>query len=125
MYAVGGQDKIRALWKHYYDGSDALVWIVDSTDEHRLRECRDELHHVLNDDALRGAALLVYANKQDLPNAVFSSHLADALGLHSLPKRNPWLIQPASALTGDGVYEGLEWLHKTMKNARAVQTRAG
>ena len=120
LWDVGGQDKIRALWKHYYEGTDALIWIVDSTDEHRLRECRDELHHVLANDGLRGAAVLVYANKQDCANAASTGKLAESLGLRSLSRANEWLIQPASALTGDGVYEGLEWLTQALKRARSA-----
>merc|ERR1711937_1083326 len=57
--AVGGQDKIRPLWKHYYDNTDALIWIVDSADPSRVEEARDELHKVLADDCLRGASVLV------------------------------------------------------------------
>ena len=90
LWDVGGQDKIRALWKHYYEGTDGLIWIVDSTDEHRLRECRDELHHVLANDGLRGAAVLVYANKQDCANAASTGKLAESLGLRSLPRANEW-----------------------------------
>ena len=127
LWDVGGQDKIRALWKHYYEGTDALIWIVDSTDEHRLRECRDELHHVLANDGLREAAVLVYANKQDCANAASTGKLAESLGLRSLPRANEWLIQPASALTGVGVYESLEWLTQALKRARsaACRSRAG
>ena len=114
IWDVGGQDKIRALWQHYYNGSDALIWIVDSTDVDRMKECRDELHHVCASDSLRHAAVLVYTNKQDAPKAERPDVVAGHLGLHTLPQRE-WYIQPCSALMGDGLVEGLEWLNKTLR----------
>merc|ERR1712196_200073 len=112
IWDVGGQDKIRALWKHYYENTDALIWIVDSCDEVRLQECAAELHHVLKDDGLRNAALLVLANKQDMPSAMPTDRIAEALSLRSLHR--DWFIQPCSALKGDGLVEGLDWLHRAL-----------
>ena len=63
---VGGQAKIRKLWHHYFAGSDAVIFVVDSSDHERIEEARDELYSVMGDDRLRDAALLVYCNKQDL-----------------------------------------------------------
>jgi hypothetical protein len=105
------------------------VWIVDSVDAERIDECRDEMHRVLADDGLRGAALLVLANKQDMSNAMKADRIAERLGMHSL-RGHEWYIQPCSALSGDGLVEGLEWLHKVLngkptKAAAARMQRAG
>ena len=81
MWDVGGQDRIRTLWKHYYAGTDALIFVVDSSDVERLDEARIELSKLLAAEELRGAALLVFANKQDLPKAVGASAMAAALGI--------------------------------------------
>ena len=124
IWDVGGQDKIRPLWRHYYDNTDALIWIIDSADAERLHEARDEFHRVLADDCLRGASVLVLANKQDLPQAMHTDKLCDALGLHSL-RGHEWYIQPTSATSGDGLIEGLEWLHKTVKSKPRKSQRAG
>lgn len=123
IWDVGGQDKIRALWRHYFEHTDTLIWIVDSNDHSRLSEARDELHRVLSDDALRNASVLVLANKQDLPGAMQTDKIADAMGLRSLPSRTQWFIQPCSAATGEGLFDGLEWVHKTLRENRYV--RAG
>lgn len=64
---VGGQDKIRPLWRHYYTGTQGLVFVVDSQDTERIDEARTELHKILNDREMKDALLLVFANKQDLP----------------------------------------------------------
>jgi small GTP-binding protein len=65
VWDVGGQDRIRKLWRHYYEGTQLLIWVVDSNDFGRLDESRHELQSMLKEDQLKDAVLLVYANKQD------------------------------------------------------------
>ena len=69
VWDVGGQDKIRPLWRHYYQNTQGLIFVVDSNDRDRVDNARDELHRMLNEDELRESILLVFANKQDLPRA--------------------------------------------------------
>jgi GTPase SAR1 family protein len=106
---VGGRDKIRPLWRHYYQNTQALIFMVDSNDRERIGEAAEELGRMLREDELRSAALLVYANKQDLPNAMRAQEIEDKLGLAQIKDR-PWYLQTASAVSGDGLYEGLDWL---------------
>ncbi|CAG8538599.1 3888_t:CDS:2 [Acaulospora colombiana] len=77
-------------------------------------EAREELQRMLNEDELRDALLLVFANKQDLPNAMNAAEITDKLGLHSLRQRH-WYIQATCATSGDGLYEGLEWLSTNLR----------
>jgi len=79
--------------------------VVDSNDRERVSEAREELQRMLNEDELRDALLLVFANKQDLPNAMNAAEITDKLGLHSLRQRS-WYIQATCATSGDGLYEG-------------------
>uniref|UniRef100_A0A0E0C9E1 ADP-ribosylation factor n=1 Tax=Oryza meridionalis TaxID=40149 RepID=A0A0E0C9E1_9ORYZ len=109
VWDVGGQDKIRPLWRHYFQNTQGLIFVVDSNDRERVVEARDELHRMLNEDELRDAVLLVFANKQDLPNAMNAAEITDKLGLHSLRQRH-WYIQSTCATSGEGLYEGLDWL---------------
>lgn len=67
MWDVGGQDKIRPLWRHYFQNTQGIIFVVDSNDRDRIVEAREELQRMLNEDELRDAILLVFANKQDLP----------------------------------------------------------
>jgi ADP-ribosylation factor protein 6 len=69
---VGGQDKIRPLWRHYYIGTQALIFVVDAGDRDRIDEARQELHRIINDREMRDAIILVFANKQDLPDCAFA-----------------------------------------------------
>ena len=64
---VGGQDKIRPLWRHYYTGTQGLIFVVDCADRDRIDEARQELHRIINDREMRDAIILIFANKQDLP----------------------------------------------------------
>merc|ERR1712100_613742 len=109
VWDVGGQDKIRPLWRHYYQNTQGLIFVVDSNDRDRVDAAHEELHKMLNEDELREAIVLVFANKQDLPNAMSAAEVTDKLGLHSLRSRQ-WYIQATCATTGDGLYEGLDWL---------------
>ena len=109
VWDVGGQDQIRLLWGHYFQNTRGLIFVVDSNDRDRVVEARDELHRMLNEDELRDAVLLVFANKQDLPNAMNAAEITDKLGLHSLRQRH-WYIQSTCAISGEGLYEGLDWL---------------
>ncbi|KAK9670341.1 hypothetical protein RND81_13G195100 [Saponaria officinalis] len=110
VWDVGGQDKIRPLWRFYFQNTQGLIFVVDSNDRDRIIEAKDELHKMLNEDELRDATLLVFANKQDLPNAMSVAEITDKLGLNSLRNRRRWYIQAACATSGEGLYEGLDWL---------------
>ncbi|KAL7596442.1 ADP-ribosylation factor isoform X2 [Lactuca sativa] len=115
VWDVGGQDKIRPLWRHYFQNTQGLIFVVDSNDRDRVGEAKDELHRMLNEDELRDAVLLVFANKQDLPNAMNAAEITDKLGLHSLRQRH-WYIQSTCATSGEGLYEGLDWLSNNIAN---------
>ncbi|XP_077988936.1 ADP-ribosylation factor 4 [Glandiceps talaboti] len=109
VWDVGGQDKIRPLWRHYFQNTQGLIFVVDSNDRERAAEAKDELNKMLNEDELRDAILLVFANKRDLPNAMSVSEVTEQLGLNTLKNRK-WYIQSACATQGEGLYEGLDWL---------------
>lgn len=70
VWDVGGQDKIRPLWRHYFQNTQGIIFVVDSNDRDRVVEAREELQRMLNEDELRDAILLVFANKQDLPVSI-------------------------------------------------------
>ncbi|KAF9896838.1 Arf GTPase arf1 [Lobosporangium transversale] len=117
VWDVGGQDKIRPLWRHYFQNTQGIIFVVDSNDRDRISEARAELLRMLDEDEIRDALLLVFANKQDLPNAMNAAEITDKLGLHSLRQRS-WYIQATCATSGDGLYEGLEWLSNNLKNLK-------
>jgi ADP-ribosylation factor protein 1 len=64
VWDVGGQDRIRPLWRHYFRGSQGVIFVVDCNDRDRIAEAGTEIHRLLNEEELKDAALLVLANKQ-------------------------------------------------------------
>eukprot|EP01135_Chromosphaera_perkinsii_P006533 Nk52_evm5s539 gene=Nk52_evmTU5s539 len=116
VWDVGGQDKIRPLWRHYYTGTQGLIFVVDSADYDRIDEARQELHRIMNDREMKDAIILIFANKQDLPNVMKPQEITERLGLNRTRDRN-WYVQPSCATTGDGLYEGLTWLTSNQKKS--------
>ncbi|KAI7756743.1 hypothetical protein M8C21_009974 [Ambrosia artemisiifolia] len=115
VWDLGGQDSIRALWRYYYQNTDALIFVVDSNNKQRIYQARNELHRLLKEDGLSDATILVFTNKEDLRSAMNVSEVADKLKLHTISQRR-WRIQSTSAKTGHGLYEGLSWLCENTPN---------
>uniref|UniRef100_A0A3Q0S7C4 ADP ribosylation factor 5 n=1 Tax=Amphilophus citrinellus TaxID=61819 RepID=A0A3Q0S7C4_AMPCI len=114
VWDVGGQTIIRPLWRHYYVNTQGLIFVVDSNDPERVKEAADELHALLQENELADVAVLVFANKQDLPRAMSVSDITEALGLKGVSQ--PWLVQPSCAVSGSGLVEGLDWLSNQIQN---------
>ncbi|EGG16828.1 ADP-ribosylation like factor [Cavenderia fasciculata] len=109
IWDVGGQDKIRNLWRHYYVGTQVLIYVIDSSDRERLEESKQQLYRVLNDPEMREPLLLVFANKCDIVGAMPVDEISEKLGLNQLVNRK-WTIFASCAITGQGVEEGFSWL---------------
>ena len=111
IWDVGGQDKIRPLWRHYYTGTQGLIFVIDSTDRDRIEEARQELYRIAMDRGMSEVPILIFANKQDMPNVMKPQEIEQRLELSRGPlKKRNWIVQPSTATTGDGIYEGLTWL---------------
>ncbi|KZZ89185.1 Small GTPase superfamily, ARF type [Moelleriella libera RCEF 2490] len=138
VWDVGGQDKIRPLWRHYFSGTQGLIFVIDSSDRARMDEARQELHRIINDREMKDSLLLVFANKQDLKEgtsvplastwrqdkndtemltvclAMKPQEVTEALQLSKL-KDKVWYVVPSCATTGEGLLEGLAWLSNNVK----------
>ena len=117
MWDLGGQTSIRPYWRCYYQNTNAVIYVVDSADPERMGISKQELMAMLEEEELKDAALIVFANKQDLPNALPSDAIADKLALGSLKSRN-WAIFPTSAIKGDGLFDGLDWLVNSLREGK-------
>lgn len=111
VWDIGGQKHIRPYWKNYYQNTDAIVYMVDSVDHRRVDEAAEELAGLLEEESLKGTAVLVFANKQDLLNAKNAADIMQDLELTQC--RDRWIhVQACSAKTGEGLKEGMEKLMK-------------
>lgn len=109
IWDVGGQKSLRSYWRNYFESTDGLIWVVDSADRRRLQDCKAELETLLLEERLAGATLLVFANKQDLPGALTSEEIKEALELDQI-KSHHWLILDCSAVTGKNLLKGVDWI---------------
>ena len=115
IWDLGGQEKIRILWHHYFEHNHGIIFVVDSLDSERVEEAKEELHKALADESLIGLPLVVLANKQDLKGSLKPDDLAARLDLGSIARGRKWFIQGCVATEGVGTYEGLDWLSQNMK----------
>ncbi|KAF7101527.1 hypothetical protein CFC21_102841 [Triticum aestivum] len=131
VWDLGGQTSIRYIlyskypypksvimmpyWRCYFPNTQAIIYVVDSSDTDRLVTAKEEFHSILEEDELKGAVVLVYANKQDLPGALDDAAITESLELHKIKSRQ-WAIFKTSAIKGEGLFEGLNWLSNALKS---------
>lgn len=112
VWDVGGQEKLRPLWKSYTRRTDGLVFVVDAAEAERMEEAKVELHRITRLAENQGVPVLVLANKQDLDGAMSASEVEKVLALHELSSSTLHHSQGCSALDGQGLEPGLEKLYE-------------
>lgn len=87
------------------------MWVVDSSDTSRFDLVQKELANLLQQERLAGATLLIWANKQDIQGSYSAERIVQFLKLQDFQYKNRhWSIIECSAITGDGLVEGMDWL---------------
>lgn len=124
VWDIGGQERLRPLWRSYTRCTDGIIFVVDSVDAERLEEARLEISRVSKCPENAGAPFLILANKQDLPDAKSTSCIIEALALKELEPGHLWHVQPACAIIGEGLHTGLDALYQMIVKCRkAARTR--
>ncbi|XP_011603147.1 ADP-ribosylation factor-like protein 3 isoform X2 [Takifugu rubripes] len=113
VWDIGGQRKIRPYWRNYFESTDVLIYVIDSSDRNRFEEA-SLLTELLEDEMLASVPLLIFANKQDLMTAAPVSELAELLDLNTIRDRT-WQVQACSAVTAEGLQDGMNWVCRNMK----------
>jgi small GTP-binding protein len=114
VWDVSGQAKSRPLWRHYYRGAAAVVFVIDSADLERLETVREELHCIIKEEELMNCCVLILANKQDLPRSLKAEDVARVLELQRLEGVN-YFVQPTIAKQHVGLEDGMRWLVKQLQ----------
>jgi small GTP-binding protein len=115
VWDVSGQDRMRSFWRHYYHGTNGIIFVIDCNDRQRISAAAKELNLVCREEELLNAVILILANKIDLPNACSSSELHELLMLDQPPAQGRVIeIIRAQANKGIGLKEGIQWLAKAM-----------
>ena len=110
----GGRSRVRVLQRIYYRGASGIIYVIDSTDRERIDDVRDELHYLSNEEELRNKSFLIFANKQDLPDAMTLNEMQDKLNLTKLDGIVKWHLQSACAIRNEGLSEGFNWFINSM-----------
>ena len=105
---LGGQESTRSVWDVYFVNTDAIIYVIDSHDTN-YDESKTQFYILLENEALKNAVILIYANKQDLSGAKSVNDIIQIYELNKL-KDHVWNIQPCSAQTGEGLITGMKWL---------------
>jgi len=116
VWDLGGQTSIRPYWRSYYPNTNAIIYVIDSSDKERIETSKQELMLMIEEEELKGVPVLILANKQDLLGAMSEAEISEYMGLTNIKSR-PWAIFKCSALTGFGLNEGMEWLVEAMRTS--------
>ncbi|KAL0984181.1 hypothetical protein UPYG_G00138210 [Umbra pygmaea] len=120
VWDVGGQEKLRPLWKSYTRRTDGMVFVVDSTETERMEEAKVELHKITRTSENQGVPILVLANKQDLTSALCASDVEKVLAVHELNATTLHHVQSCSAVDGEGLQPGLEKLYQMILKRKKI-----
>lgn len=110
LWDVGGQQTIRTYWRNYFSSTDALVWVIDSTDRRRIDICRKALCEVLHAERLQGCPVMILCNKQDIQSALSVDEISAAITLDALCSKRKWAVFPCSAMNREGIDDAFSWL---------------
>lgn len=126
FWDLGGQVSLRTIWEKYYEEAHAIMYVIDAATASSFEDSKSALEKVIRHEHLRGAPLLIVANKQDLPGAIDEEELAKFL--HKELDERTYTFQAVSAYDGRGIKSGIDWLVEQMeksKRTETLQARAG
>ncbi len=117
IFDMSGQGRYRNLWEHYYKECHGVIFVIDSSDKLRMVVARDELDSMLQhvDIRNRRIPILFFANKMDQRDALSSVKCSNLMALENI-RDKPWHICASNALSGEGLFEGVEWLTDQIKD---------
>lgn len=116
LFDVPGGEKVRDLWKHHFQDTDAVVWFVDSSQPDRFNESKTALELALKDPNMRkDIPILIAANKCDKEGAKSEEEIKEALDLKNFLEGRQWTVVRTNAKKGTGVSEGFKWLSAEIK----------
>ena len=116
IWTIGAYNRMKYFWHLYFDQTQGLIFIVDSSDESMILESKIELERLFGFPELEKTILLVFANKKDQENSKNTVEMANVLGLNALNNRI-WKIKCISGIIGEGVFEGINWICEQVENS--------
>ncbi|GFR46884.1 hypothetical protein Agub_g8525 [Astrephomene gubernaculifera] len=123
IWDVGGCDKIRPLWRHYFAGTQGLVFFVDGSDIERMDEVAEQLRWLTAAEELREAFVLVVSNKQDLPRALSPQQVSERLRLPEVLGQGGrmWTCLPGTLCDEKANKAQLDWITTVLRQHQQQQ----
>ncbi|GMR62735.1 hypothetical protein PMAYCL1PPCAC_32930, partial [Pristionchus mayeri] len=117
FWDVGGQERLRALWKMYVRRTDSIIFVIDSANPLRLKECKEEIDHLFKEECVPARIpFLILLNKIDLPGAIREDAILDRIGVYR--HKHDFTIVNCSAITGAGLNDFVDRLNASINETR-------
>mmetsp|Transcript_25557 Transcript_25557/g.33424 ORF Transcript_25557/g.33424 Transcript_25557/m.33424 type:complete len:194 (-) Transcript_25557:57-638(-) len=114
IWDLGGQVRMRSIWEKYYKDTHGMIFVIDSADVARFEEAKLAFDTLLHHPNLDEIPIMLMANKQDLPNAIHREDISVNFEEASVKSRSI-RVQGASAITAQGLSEGMLWISEEAK----------
>lgn len=128
IWDVGGQDRVRPLWRTYAKGAEGLIFVIDSADHDTLEEAKTELSQIFLNNEMNTLPILLVANKQDLPTALdleyLNTYLNSFLKNETAFNQREVVIRGTCAVTGEGLFEALDMLYEMILKKRKTSSKS-
>lgn len=108
IWDIGGNEKLRPLWRHYWKDTHGVVFVIDSTNAEKLEEAKEVMCTLLEEELLVNCPFLILANKQDLPSAQSPEEIEEDLDDLSTRFSRQLRVCGVSGKTGEGLWEALQ-----------------
>jgi small GTP-binding protein len=118
VWDIGGQDKLRGIWKFYIKNCEGLFYVVDSSDKERIELARNELYNLLDFEDMKKIPIIIIANKQDLETSMSLSDIEILMRLSEI--QNPYQIYGSVATTGEGLLKAFGHMTELIKENRGI-----
>ena len=116
IYDLGGQVDFRGMWSSVNEKSDALVYVIDSSDHFRLNESKEIFYNVLKTQINSTIPVLILLNKIDLPNRISRIDFINEFNLQNIQLNSNWACFETSAKTGEGILSSFHWFVNVLKD---------
>ncbi|MHA1211949.1 MAG: ADP-ribosylation factor family protein [Candidatus Heimdallarchaeota archaeon] len=114
LFDLGGQEDFRPLWSDINEKSNALIYVVDSTDHLRFEETKGIFQNIIRSQIDPEIPVLVLLNKIDLPDRMDRIQFTRDFGLMDTELNITWAVFETSAKTGEGIFESMSWFIKIL-----------
>jgi ADP-ribosylation factor-like protein 2 len=117
IWDIGGQETLRSYWRNYFENTDAILWVIDTSDKDRLLDCKRELSKLITEEKLLGCPICIMCNKRDLKNSLSDKEISEIMQLQDLIVNRHYVLKSCCGITGDGLEDCIQWTMKEINQS--------